>query len=100
MSLRVFCPIRKGPYPATEGPVHKRVARPTNKHDLCTAGQLRHTEETVWLLRKGMHVPEATNRKTVMDTRRRTNKNTQIVSFPILNFKPRDAVSCLPWQTL
>lgn len=44
--------------------------------DLCTAGQLRHTEETLWLLRKGMHVPEATNRKTVMDRRRRTNKTS------------------------
>lgn len=57
-----------------ESPVHRRVARPMNRHDLCTAGQLRHTEETLWLLRKGMHVPEATNRKKVMDRRRRTNK--------------------------
>ena len=61
MNLRVFCPVRKGPYPAMEGSVHKRVARTRNKHDLCTAGQLRCTEEMVWLLRKGMHVPEATN---------------------------------------
>lgn len=74
MNLRVFCPVRKRPCPATEGPVHRKVASPMNRHDLCTAGQLRHTEETLWLLRKGMHVPEATNRKKVMDRRRRTNK--------------------------
>lgn len=71
MNLRVFCPVRKGPCPALEGPVHRRVARTINK---MTSAQLRHTEETVWLLRKGMHVPEATNRKTVVDRRRRTNK--------------------------
>lgn len=46
MNLRVFYPLRTGPYPAMDKPAQKWAARSRNKHTLCTALQLEHTEET------------------------------------------------------